>query len=377
MKFVDSTEISIKSGKGGRGLVSFRTGHNAPKQGADGGDGGFGGNVYAIADPGINTLSCIRYRQNYFAKDGDPGGPNGRTGKNGDDLVLKLPLGTVIYSKSDLDTPIVEILEQDKKYLILKGGKRGLGNIRFLRANHQAPEEYTPGGEGEELDITLELKLIADVGFAGFPNAGKSTLLNAISAARPKVADYPFTTLIPHLGVVEVDSEDISSTKSFVAADIPGLIVGASQGRGLGHSFLKHIERTSLVAYVVDGFSDPENPPERQYKLLRKELSEYNPELGKRSSFVIISKADLAFEPSEIRKATEYFELNNIPCQVISAVSQLNLTKLKRKLFKKISKAPVKKLIESDTTSHLPSLSDFKIMNPQTFPTSASSHVPL
>jgi len=372
MKFIDSTEISIKSGKGGRGLVSFRSGHNAPKQGADGGDGGFGGSVYVSADPGLNTLSCLRYRQHYAAEDGSPGGPNGRTGRNGEDLILKLPLGTVIYSKENPDHPLIEVLDPARKYCLLKGGKRGIGNIRFLRSNHQVPEEYTPGGESEELDILLELKLIADVGFAGFPNAGKSTLLNSISAAKPKVADYPFTTLTPQLGVVEVDQDNIESTKSFVAADIPGLIEGASEGRGLGYEFLKHIERTSVIAYVLDGFSDPENPPERQYQLLKKELSAYNLELSNRASFVIITKADLVDDPSEFQAVTEYFELHNIPCQVISAVSQLNLEKLKRKLFKSISRITPEE--EIDPRSHLPSLSDYRMIRPSDSNKSVANH---
>jgi len=372
MKFIDSTEISINSGKGGRGLVSFRSGHNAPKQGADGGDGGFGGSVYVSADPGINTLSCLRYKQHYSADNGDRGGPNGRTGRNGEDLVLKLPLGTVIYSKENPEEPLVEVLDPNQRYRILKGGKRGLGNIRFLRANHQVPEEYTPGGDSEELDILLELKLIADVGFAGFPNAGKSTLLNAISAARPKVADYPFTTLTPQLGVVEVDADNIESTKSFVAADIPGLIEGASEGRGLGHEFLKHIERTSVIAYVLDGFSDPENSAENQYRLLRNELTAYNSELTNRSSFVIITKADICTDEGGLQEATAYFELNNIPCQVISSVTQLNLAKLKRKLFKSISRVKPKE--EFNPRAHLPTLSDYRIMTPPNVSKSPVTH---
>ena len=235
MKFVDKTEIFIQAGDGGNGLVSFKRAKNKPRLGPDGGDGGHGGSVYLIGNKGLNTLCSFRYRATYKAERGERGGINGCTGACGADLYLPVPLGTVVTNPETGDT-IAEVLDEGESILIAKGGKRGMGNMKFLTATHQAPEESTAGTPGEELTVKLELKLIADVGIAGLPNAGKSTLLSSISAARPKVADYPFTTLTPQLGVVTVGS-DIES-ESFVMADIPGLIEGAGHGKGLGPRIL-------------------------------------------------------------------------------------------------------------------------------------------
>lgn len=206
MKFVDSTEIRVRSGRGGAGMVSFKSARNMPKLGADGGDGGFGGSVYLVGASGLNTLSGLYFRQLYAAEDGGKGGPNGKTGADGAELEVTVPLGTVAINKAT-GAVLGEITKGGERLLVAKGGKRGLGNIRYLSSTHQAPEESTKGGSGEEVDLQLELKVIADVGLAGFPNAGKSTLISRISRARPKIADYPFTTLVPHLGVVSVEDD--------------------------------------------------------------------------------------------------------------------------------------------------------------------------
>lgn len=302
MKFTDTSEIFVSSGHGGPGLVSFRAAKNAPKLGPDGGDGGFGGNVYLVGTTQLNTLSHLYYRKIYKAENGARGGPNNRTGKNGADVEIPVPLGTVAINV-DTGAVICEVLEDGEKIMIAKGGKRGLGNYRFLSSTHQAPEENTPGGPGIEIRLGLELKLIADVGFAGFPNAGKSSLLSRISAARPKIADYPFTTLVPNLGVVDLSDVKDSWDKSFVAADIPGLVEGASEGRGLGHEFLKHLERTKVIAYVVDAFSFENPDPMETLIKLQHELKQYSPILAAKKSVVVLTKSDLTppdFDWSEL-----------------------------------------------------------------------------
>ncbi|MES2746432.1 MAG: GTPase ObgE, partial [Bdellovibrionota bacterium] len=238
MKFIDQTEIDVRSGDGGDGLVSFRAAKYQPKAGLDGGDGGFGGSVYLVGNAQLNSLSSLYYRRMYAAENGGRGGTNNCTGADGDDLLIRVPVGTIAYDR-ETGRQVAEILEEGQQIMLAEGGVRGLGNFRFLSSTHQAAEESTAGSPGKELKISLELKLIADVGFAGFPNAGKSTLLSVISSATPKIADYPFTTLTPQLGVVDVPGNSSWDSRSFVAADIPGLIEGASDGKGLGHEFLR------------------------------------------------------------------------------------------------------------------------------------------
>ena len=274
MKFIDEILIRARSGHGGAGLCSFRSAKNAPKLGADGGDGGFGGHVLFKGNSTLNTLSHLYYMKVYAAGDGERGGLNGRTGANGRDCVIEVPVGTIVFN-ADTDEVMCEVLEDGELVQLAEGGKRGLGNLRYVSSTHQAPEEHTSGGEGIELNLKLELKLIADAGFAGFPNAGKSTLLSTISAAEPKVADYPFTTLEPQLGVVDVSQQTGEWGKSFVAADIPGLIEGASEGKGLGHEFLKHLERTKVIVFVIDAFPFDETTPFEAFNKLKAELRNY------------------------------------------------------------------------------------------------------
>lgn len=338
LKFLDYTEIFVRSGDGGDGLVSFKSGKYQPKLGPDGGDGGFGGDVYAITDAQLNTLSSLRYRQMYKAEDGQKGGTNNKTGRNGEDCFIPMPLGTVI---TDLKTGAVfgELLEEGQRILIVKGGIRGLGNLRYLSSTHQAPMENKNGGKGEEIELSLELKLMADVGLAGFPNAGKSTLLSVLSNAKPKIADYPFTTLTPQLGVVDVYDITGDWGQSIVMADIPGLIEGASEGRGLGHEFLKHLERTKILLFLVDGFAS-ELEPLDQYLKLAQELSNYSESLAEKPRLVVINKIDLV-DADEIKlvkeKLVEVFRDINQDVLFISGATKTGLMDLKRKLLETLS----------------------------------------
>lgn len=334
MKFLDSIEISIKSGAGGAGMVSFRAARNLPKLGADGGDGGHGGGIYLLGTDNLNTLAHLYRHKVYQAEDGAKGGSNGRTGRCGDDLHIKVPLGTIARDASSGEV-LAEVLCPGMPYLLCKGGHRGLGNIRFLSSIHQAPEEYTSGGEAVQRDLLLELKLIADVGFAGLPNAGKSTLLSTISAAQPKVADYPFTTLIPQLGVVDVSSEIGEYGASFVAADIPGLIEGASSGKGLGHEFLKHLERTKCLAFVID-VANFDAPPLETLAILRSELSNFSRELAAKPSIVVLTKSDqLGFMDLDwsVDDVREQLSAEGFECCVISCLTGSGIGELKRKLY--------------------------------------------
>lgn len=302
MKFVDSIEILVRAGNGGAGMVSFKTARNKPKLGCDGGDGGFGGDIVLVGSRRLNTLSSLRYNREYKADDGERGSSNNCTGADGEDLRIETPLGTQILLEEN-GSLLGEILWPGQELIIAKGGKRGLGNQRFVSSTHQTAEEFTSGGEGEAYRLRLELKLLADVGFAGLPNAGKSTLLSRLSSARPKIADYPFTTLVPHLGVVELEDSKEFGSESFVAADIPGLIEGASEGRGLGHAFLRHLERTKVIAYVIDvfegdnaGAEDGGNglEPVAAFNLLRAELIKFNADLASKPGVIILNKFDLA-----------------------------------------------------------------------------------
>lgn len=364
MLFIDQTEIFIRSGKGGRGMVSFRAGKHQPKAGADGGDGGFGGDVYLVGERGLNTLSNLRHRQRYNAEDGEKGGSNDCTGRSGDDLDVRVPLGTVLYKDSE-ETVLAEVLKHGDRVLVAKGGKRGIGNARFLSSTHQAPEEYTTGDPGEEFLLRLELKLLADVGFAGYPNAGKSTLLSVISAAKPKIANYPFTTLTPQLGVVDVD-RDIVDPKSFVAADIPGLIEGASEGKGLGLEFLRHLERTKIVAFIVDPFTQEGMDAVYQYQSLKRELQNFNPELAAKPAMIVVSKMDLADEDFDKAELAALFGDDHISVCFISSATGEGINEFKRTAFDLIRAFTETTAEATDVElggpAHLPKLADFRLV---------------
>ncbi len=296
MKFIDEVHIDIAAGNGGNGAASFRREKYIPKGGPDGGDGGRGGSIWAVADRNINTLVEFRYTRSFRAQSGENGRGADCYGKGGEDLTLRVPVGTVIRAEESGET-LADLTRHDERALLAKGGKGGLGNLHFKSSTNRAPRQSTPGEPGEEHRLHMELKVLADVGLLGLPNAGKSTFIRAVSAARPKVADYPFTTLYPNLGVVRVDSE-----RSFVLADIPGLIEGAAEGHGLGHQFLRHLARTRLLLHLVDiAPFDPEADPVRDAQAIEAELRKYDEELYRKPRWLVLNKIDLL--PEEDRQA--------------------------------------------------------------------------
>lgn len=288
MKFIDEAIIQVVAGKGGDGVASFRREKFIPKGGPSGGDGGHGGSIYAIADRNINTLVDYRFARLHRAKKGENGRGSDCYGKGADDIVLRMPVGTVITNAATGDA-IADLEHHEKKVLLAKGGVGGLGNLHFKSSTNRAPRQFTVGDPGEEFELKLELKVLADVGLLGMPNAGKSTLIRAVSAARPKVADYPFTTMHPNLGMVRVDQN-----RSFVMADIPGLIEGAAEGAGLGHRFLKHLTRTRLLLHIVDMAPlDESIDPVREAKAIVKELGKYDESLYQKPRWLVLNKTDL------------------------------------------------------------------------------------
>ncbi len=295
MKFIDEAKIYVKAGDGGNGAATFRREKYIPMGGPNGGDGGRGGSIYVIADCNINTLVDYRYTRKFIGKRGENGGGADCYGAGGEDIVLRMPVGTVI---TDLNTGqiLADLDVNEKKVLLAKGGKGGLGNLHFKSSTNRAPRQKTNGDQGEEFEVSLELRVLADVGLLGLPNAGKSTLIRAISAARPKVADYPFTTLHPNLGVVRVGAE-----KSFVMADVPGLIEGAADGAGLGIRFLKHLQRTRILLHLVDiAPIDPGADPVRDAKAIVGELVKHDPDLADKPRWLVLNKLDLI--PEEDRE---------------------------------------------------------------------------
>ena len=285
--FIDRVVVKVAAGTGGSGCMSFRREYRVPMGGPDGGDGGRGGDVIVLGDDNLATLLDYTYRDQWPAEDGDKGGGNNRSGRSGEDVVMPVPLGTIIKD-ADTGQLLYEVLADGERHIIAKGGRGGKGNNFFATATHQSPREWQPGEPGEARNVELELKLIADIGLVGQPNAGKSTLLSVISAARPKIADYPFTTLQPNLGVVA-----LSDHRTFVVADIPGIIEGAHEGKGLGLQFLRHIERTRMLAFLI-----PIDAMDWQleYDQLRREITEYSTELAAKPHCVIFSKMDLLGE---------------------------------------------------------------------------------
>ena len=288
--FIDHAQIELQAGKGGAGSISFRREKFIPKGGPDGGNGGRGGNIVIIGDPNLRTLKDFRYKRKYIASNGHPGSSNSKTGKNGDDIKIRIPLGTIVKNLKSSEV-VVDILHNEQSFVVCNGGKGGKGNINFKSSTHQTPRYAQDGLEGEKGFFDFELKLLADVGLVGLPNAGKSTLLSVISKAKPKIADYPFTTLHPNLGIVKYDD-----FKSFVIADIPGIIEGASKGKGLGHQFLKHIERNRVLLFLIDSFDEK---PHKTYNSLKKELSSYNKDLLLKPKILIRSKADVSSQINE------------------------------------------------------------------------------
>ena len=319
MKFVDEATIRVHAGNGGNGCASFRREKFIPFGGPDGGDGGDGGSVFLVADEGLNTLVDFRHQRVYRARRGENGMGRQMSGKGGEDLAIRVPVGTVVVN-IDTDEEIGDLAEHGARLLVAQGGHGGKGNIHFKSSTNRAPRKSTPGSAGEERELRLELKVLADVGLLGFPNAGKSTLIRAVSAATPKVADYPFTTLQPHLGVVRIEAD-----RSFVIADIPGLIEGAAEGAGLGVQFLKHLARTRLLLHVVDiaPFDGGEDPV-GQIRAIESELKRFDPKLMKRPRWLVFNKADLVAE--EEREATAKAIVKKLrwkqPWYLISAIAR-------------------------------------------------------
>ena len=322
--FADRARIFIKSGKGGDGHVSFRRELYVPDGGPDGGNGGKGGDIIFEVDKGLNTLGDFRHNSKYIAKSGEEGGKRRCTGRDGEDLVIKVPEGTVIYDDESRKV-IADMSNDNLREVILKGGRGGKGNMNYATSTMQAPQYAQPGQDAQELWVRLELKVIADVGLVGFPNVGKSTLLSRVTNARPKIANYHFTTLNPNLGVVDLDGG-----RGFVIADIPGLIEGASEGVGLGHEFLRHIERTKVIIHMVDAASTEGRDPVADIKAINEELRAYNPELLKRPQVIAANKIDSIYgDENEIIKALkDEFEKDGIKVFAISAVSGQGLKEL-------------------------------------------------
>jgi GTPase len=320
--FIDQVTISVKAGDGGDGCCSFRREKHIPLGGPDGGDGGRGGDVILQVDPNLSTLIDLRYKKLYQAENGKPGKGNQMTGRSGKDLVVSLPPGTLVKNR-ETDELLVDLKETGQQFVVVKGGNYGQGNIRFKSATNRAPKKFGTGKPGESCQLFLELKLLADVGIIGFPNAGKSTLISRISNARPKVAGYPFTTLVPNLGIVRLDEGE-----SFVAADIPGLIEGAHKGKGLGHQFLRHIERTRLLLHLID-FSDidSDNILDRYHKL-QNELKAFSENLFEKPQILVATKMDDPQSAINLEKVKLAMKDMNPSLFAISSVTGEGLEKL-------------------------------------------------
>ncbi|MEH2067509.1 MAG: GTPase ObgE [Nostoc sp.] len=326
MQFIDQAEIEVAAGKGGDGIVAFRREKYVPAGGPSGGNGGRGGSVIFVAEQNLQTLLDFRYNHRFQGENGTRGGPNNCTGANGKDLIVEVPCGTAVYN-AETSELLGDLIEPQQTLLVAQGGKGGLGNQHFLSNRNRAPEYALPGLPGEIKQLRLELKLLAEVGIIGLPNAGKSTLISSLSAARPKIADYPFTTLIPNLGVVRKPTGD-----GTVFADIPGLIEGAAQGAGLGHDFLRHIERTRVLLHLIDATSDD---VVRDYNTIQQELKAYGRGLAERSQIVALNKVDAVDRETVDLEAlaTQLNHLSYAPVFLISAVTRIGLEPMLQQIW--------------------------------------------
>lgn len=359
MQFLDIAKIKISSGKGGNGIVAWRREKYEPQGGPAGGDGGRGGTVYLEADENLGTLLDFKYKAIFKAGDGEKGGPKNMTGKAGQDLIIKVPCGTIVKDLKSHEI-IADLVLHKQKVLVAEGGRGGRGNTHFATSRRQAPHYCEPGEPAIERELELELKLIAEVGIVGVPSAGKSTLISVISAAKPKIADYHFTTLVPNLGVVKKPDGD-----GFVIADIPGLIKGASEGTGLGHDFIRHIERTRLLIHIVDASGANSFDPLEAYETIQNELKAYDKSLVKKKQLLVLNKIDL-LEEEELKNVVDKFKKKKLKPILISAATKKNIDELLNKLFEFLEKNPKEEILEVQTY-YDPEATDHKIEEYQVF----------
>ena len=328
--FIDEANITVVSGKGGDGCVSFRREKFVPFGGPNGGDGGKGGDIVLVANENLTSLLDFRYKKIYKAEKGENGKGKNQHGKSGEDLIIPVPVGTIIKISGSGEI-IADLTKNNERFTIAIGGKGGKGNARYVSSTNQAPRQFETGGEGEELNLNLELKLLADVGIMGFPNAGKSTLISKISAARPKIADYPFTTLIPNLGVVNFSDE-----RTFVVADIPGIIEGAHEGAGLGLKFLKHVERTKLLVHLIDISPMDNRDPFEDFNKMNNELNTFSSDLASKPQIVVLNKIDVIGSKEELKNIEKRFKDNGVEVLSISAVTGDGIDNLLNTVVKKL-----------------------------------------
>jgi GTP-binding protein len=332
--FIDEVIISVKAGDGGNGCLAFRREKYVPRGGPSGGDGGRGGDVILVSSQHYNTLLHLRYNPEHRAERGRHGEGSNRTGRDGTCVPVPVPVGTVIYDAASGEM-VHDFTRPGERFVVVRGGRGGRGNARFATSTHQTPTEHQPGRPGQERRLRLELKLLADVGLVGFPNAGKSTLISRISAARPKIADYPFTTIEPHLGVVSMDDQ-----RTFVVADIPGLIEGAHEGHGLGTRFLRHIERTRLLAHLVDVSEASGRDPVHDFEVVLSELGSFSAELARKPMLVVAAKIDAAQEPARVEALRKMAEEKGLPFAAISSVTGAGIAELKRAMAERVLAGP-------------------------------------
>jgi GTP-binding protein len=339
MVFVDECTIRVRSGDGGHGCIAFRREANNPRGGPSGGDGGDGGSVVFWADPQLSTLLDVSYRREYRATRGEDGQGRDRNGRGGEDLIVRVPVGVVV--KDGDGKVLCDMTSPGQRFVAAAGGKGGRGNIHFATATWQAPEHAEPGLPGEDRVLKLELKLLADVGLLGYPNVGKSTLIARVSRVRPKIADYPFTTLVPNLGVVSLPLGERHSDRSFVLADVPGLIEGAHEGHGLGHRFLRHLMRTRVLIHLIEVTHDPERSPRRDYDVLNEELRRYDPALAGRPQLVTLVKIDLPEVRKALPRLRQAFGRRGIHLHAISALTGEGVAELMNEAYRLVhSEAP-------------------------------------
>jgi GTP-binding protein len=336
--FVDEVDIHVEAGHGGSGCLAFRREKFVPRGGPSGGDGGLGGSIFVVASPHTNTLINYRFHPEFSAERGVHGQGSNCTGRNGEDMELAVPIGTLVYEKTgDAEHPVrllADLAEQGQRVLVAKGGRGGLGNAHFATSTNRAPRKVQPGEAGEIKDLRLELRLLADVGLVGFPNAGKSTLIARISAARPKIADYPFTTLTPNLGVVQ-----LSGDRSFVVADVPGLIEGAHRGLGLGHQFLRHLERTKVLVHLVDVSNASGRNPVEDFETVRRELELFDPAFASKPQIVAANKMDAADDEQRVKDLEKRAKKLRLPFFKISGVTGHGMPALLEAMWKHLAAA--------------------------------------